>query len=76
MPLYVGTYTNGESKGIYNLEFNTETGALSNLELAVETENPSFITYSPDKKYVYAVNESGGGSVSSFFVKKIDHSSF
>ncbi|WP_339915915.1 lactonase family protein [Yeosuana marina] len=70
MPLYVGTYTNGESKGIYNLEFNTETGALSNLELAVETENPSFITYSPDKKYVYAVNESGGGSVSSFFVKK------
>lgn len=67
--LYVGTYTNGDSKGIYQAKFNTETGELSHLELAVETDDPSYIAYAPSKKYIYAVNESGDGSVSSFIVK-------
>lgn len=69
VPLYVGTYTDSVSKGIYQVQFNTKTGALSNLQLAAKTENPSYIAYSPDKKYVYAVGESGSGSVSSFKVE-------
>lgn len=58
VPLYVGTYTNAESKGIYYYDFNSETGKLTNKKLAVEAVNPSFITYSTNKKFLYAVSES------------------
>lgn len=70
IPLYVGTYTDGESEGIYQLQFNTKTGELTNLKLATATNNPSFIAYSPDKQYLYAVNENSEGSVSSFKVEE------
>ena len=68
--LYIGTYTNGDSKGIYKLEFNQKTGELSNLQLAIAAENPSFIAYSPNKKYLYAVSESLGGSVSAYNIEE------
>ena len=67
--LYVGTYTDGDSEGIYQFQFNSETGALTNKQLATTAENPSFITYSPDKKYIYAVNETENGAVSAFKVE-------
>jgi len=70
IPLYIGTYTDGTSEGIYRLEFNPQTGELNNLQLAVATENPSFIAYSPNKKYVYAVNESLEGSISSYKIQE------
>ena len=69
-PLYIGTYTDGESEGIYQLQFNTKTGALSNLQLAVATENPSFIAYSPDKQFLYAVSENTSGSVSAYKIQQ------
>jgi 6-phosphogluconolactonase len=70
VPLHVGTYTNGDSKGIYQFQFNTKTGKLTNKVLAATTENPSFITYSPNKKYIYAVNETDTGEVSAFKVEE------
>jgi 6-phosphogluconolactonase len=70
IPLYIGTYTDGSSEGIYKLAFNPATGGLSNLQLAVATENPSFIAYSPNKKYVYAVNESLDGFVSAYKIQE------
>lgn len=69
IPLYVGTYTSGESEGIYKLDFNTETGELNNLVLMAETDDPSFLSYSADRNYIYAVNE-GSGFVSSFKLEK------
>ena len=69
IPLYIGTYTNGDSKGIYQAEFNVETGALSNFKLAAKSTNPSYITFSPNKQFLYAVGEGGDGSVSSFKVQ-------
>ncbi|TGV02823.1 lactonase family protein [Flavivirga rizhaonensis] len=66
IPLYVGTYTNGESEGIYQFEFNTETGSLNNKQLAINIDNPSFLAYSPDKKHLYSVNQSEDGYVSSY----------
>ncbi|WP_372754283.1 lactonase family protein [Mariniflexile sp.] len=68
--MYVGTYTKGTSEGIYKLQFNTKTGELSELQLAITTENPSFIAYSPNKRFLYAVSESLGGSVSSFKIQE------
>ncbi|NMH87066.1 lactonase family protein [Flavivirga algicola] len=64
--LYVGTYTQGDSEGIYQLEFNTENGNLSNKQLAINIDNPSFLAYSPDKKYLYSVNQSENGFASSY----------
>jgi 6-phosphogluconolactonase len=69
-PLYVGTYTNDESEGIYQLQFNSETGELSDKKLAIATQNPSFITFSPDKKHMYAVGEGSISGVTSFKLKK------
>ena len=57
IPLYVGTYTDADSKGIYLYDFNLKTGELTNKKLAVEAVNPSFITLSSNKKFMYAVGE-------------------
>ena len=72
--LLVGTQTGrgSSSQGIYAYAFNTATGDLKQLGLAVESNSPTFFVLSPDKKFVYSVNEVGridgkpGGSVSSF----------
>ena len=68
--LLVGTYTSGKSKGIYSFRFNVDTGDLQPISPA-ETVNPSYLVVSPDKKFVYAVNELHGcgdeqGAVSAF----------
>lgn len=56
--LYVGGYTNGEGKGIYTFDFNSETGALKNRKLVTEANNPSYLVISSDKETVYSVSES------------------
>lgn len=67
--LYVGTYTKTNSEGIYQLNFNSETGKLSDLKLAIPIDNPSFIAYSPDRKYLYSTNGSYSGFVSSYKIQ-------
>lgn len=72
MPFYVGTYTDGESEGIYSYVLNPD-GTLSKVGLAAESENPSFLAKSGDGKYLLAVNENSdekgdGGTVSSFLI--------
>lgn len=73
--MLVGTYTNGSSKGIYVYKFNSANGESKQVGF-VKSSNPSFITVSPNEKYVYAVNEDAdsagsGGRVSSFSFDKI-----
>jgi 6-phosphogluconolactonase len=69
--LFIGTYTNSDSKGVYVYRFNAATGkaeAVSNTENA-DVASPSYLAISPNKKFVYAVNETGGakpGTVSAF----------
>jgi 6-phosphogluconolactonase len=57
MLVFVGTYTGGESKGIYSYELNMPDGSLRPLGLAAETANPSFLALHPKAKYLYAVGE-------------------
>ena len=65
--MLVGTYTRGTtSKGIYSLEFSGK-GKLLSQKLLVASENPSFLAFSPDGKFVYAVNEHGEESTVSAF---------
>lgn len=69
LQLYVGTYTKSNSKGIYKVNFNSETGQLSDLKLAIPIDNPSFLTYSPDSKFLYSTNGSESGFISSYKIK-------
>ncbi|HUG20702.1 MAG TPA: beta-propeller fold lactonase family protein, partial [Planctomycetaceae bacterium] len=55
--VYFGTYTRGDSKGIYRSEFDLDTGKLTAAELAAELKNPSFLAIHPDGKHLYAVSE-------------------
>jgi 6-phosphogluconolactonase len=69
--MYVGTYTGfkyvhhskpyglgeSKSKGIYVSLFHPATGEISEPELAAEMINPSFLTISPDHRFLYAVSE-------------------
>lgn len=65
--LLAGTYTKGDSKGIYVYKFNSKTGDLTEVATQ-ETENPSYLASSKDNRHVYAVNENGDdkGAVSAF----------
>jgi 6-phosphogluconolactonase len=56
--LYIGTYTRTTSRGIYVLRLDPTTGALSPPVLAAATPNPSFLAFTPDQKFLYAVSES------------------
>ena len=82
--LYWGTYTegggqfgNGTSKGIYVSRMETETGRITEPELAVECANPSWLAIHPNGRYLYAVNERMGlagkvdpGEVSAFSIDR------
>lgn len=57
MTLYVGTYTDGDSRGIYRLHLDPATGLLDEPQLVAATENPSFIALHPSGRWLYAVNE-------------------
>jgi 6-phosphogluconolactonase len=60
--VFIGTYTDAGSKGIYRAVLNLEEGSLGNLELAAEVENPSFLAIHPSQGFLYAVNEVGKSS--------------
>jgi 6-phosphogluconolactonase len=55
--LFVGTYTTGESQGIYAYRYNATTGEMTPLGLAAKTVNPSFLTFDSSYRFLYAVNE-------------------
>ena len=64
--MLVGTYTrNTPSEGIYALEFDGNANLISKA-LLIESDNPSYLSISPDEKYLYAVNESGQSFVCAY----------
>ena len=86
MQLFIGTYTedikfgtgqilHGKGKGIYVLDFDPQTFTFSVPILAVETRNPSYLCFSPNKEVLYSTNElkftngDAGSKASSFRLK-------
>ncbi len=70
---YVGTYTRGDSKGVYSYRFDTKTGEIERIGLAGEVVNPSWVTLHPNGKFLYAVSELGNdgksqGKVTAFSI--------
>ena len=72
--VYFGTYTDGQSRGIYVSQFDSKTGKLTPPELAVEARNPSFLALHPGGKFLYSSAEINsldgqrGGAVEAFSV--------
>ena len=73
--LLIGTYTNGcESNGIYVYDFNVQDGNFLQKATSQKVINPSYLTVSPDHKFVYSVNENGEKSSVSAFSFNSDNS--
>ena len=69
---FVGTYTNGESKGIYQYEID-KNGVLKSNGLKPKINNPSFLAKSVDGKTLLSINEINVNEesfVSSFLIEK------
>jgi 6-phosphogluconolactonase len=74
--LYVGTYTNGKSEGIYVYRMNPDGGELKHAATVKGVSNPSFLAIDPKRRFLYAANESGefagkkGGGVTAFAIDR------
>ena len=74
--MYVGTYTNKGSKGIYVYRYDSDSGKVEDLGLGAETENPSFLVADSAGKHLYAVNEThkykgeASGAVTGFSIDR------
>lgn len=63
LTMVVGTYTNGNSKGIYTFRFDQDNGTAAPLDSAT-LSNPSYLTLSADARRVYAVSETDNSAAS------------
>jgi 6-phosphogluconolactonase len=69
---YVGTYTDGEGKGIYLFKMNSQSGGIDSVRVTENIDNPSYLTIDRNNNYLYAVSEvsdydeNKSGSVSAF----------
>lgn len=78
--VYVGTYTNpnskttSASKGIYAWRFDSKAGTLAPIGLVAETVNPAHVWASPDGRFLYAVNwstgDAAGDTVSAYAIDR------
>jgi 6-phosphogluconolactonase len=88
--LYIGTYTEpikfgtgkileGRGEGIYLFELDRNTGNLYHNDTMTGLRNPSYLSISPDKKFLFSVNElkdhggTKGGQISSFSIDRSHH---
>jgi 6-phosphogluconolactonase len=55
--VFVGTYTGGESEGIYVCELDLATGSLKKIGVRDGVVNPSFLALHPTRKFLYSVSE-------------------
>src|SRR5258708_27031291 len=71
--IFLGTSTpkDGASRGIYAVQLDSATGALSEPVLAAEAANPGFLVLHPNVRVLYALGEiipdgKPGGAVSAY----------
>ena len=74
--VYVGTYTQADSEGIYVYELNAGSGALNPVGAPIPLVDPTFLTTDLDGTHLYAVSEVSefggqvGGAVSAFRIDR------
>jgi 6-phosphogluconolactonase (cycloisomerase 2 family) len=68
--LFIGTYTESKpDSGIYVFTFNSETGQLKKISVVQNITNPSFLTISPNGRYLYACTDTkmpNAGGITAF----------
>lgn len=57
LTLYVGTYTDTDSEGIYKMQFDAEEGRIVDSKLMAKITSPSYLVIREDKGFLYAVQE-------------------
>ncbi|HZG73872.1 MAG TPA: lactonase family protein, partial [Chondromyces sp.] len=66
---YVGTYTKGDSKGIYTFALDIEAARIEEVREAAVLENPTYLTINKDNRYLYAVAKEGDkGGVAAYSI--------
>jgi 6-phosphogluconolactonase len=55
--VYIGTYTDGASVGIYRYRLDMASGALARDSVVTDKANPSFLTMDPSGRCLFVVNE-------------------
>ncbi|MBB6443430.1 lactonase family protein [Bacillus benzoevorans] len=64
---FIGTYTKGESEGIYTFLFDAESGQISEVKPAAKLNNPTYLAISKDNNYLYSIVQDGTqGGVAAF----------
>ncbi len=61
--VFVSAFDSGDQGGIHAFSFDSETGSLKPLHHTMDVKNPFFISLSPDKRFLYAIDaERFGGA--------------
>lgn len=55
--VFIGTYTQTDSQGIYTCRFDHDTGEMEQVSVATGAGNPSFLALHPSKRFLYAASE-------------------
>jgi 6-phosphogluconolactonase len=58
--VFVSAFAPGEKAGIHAFGFDTEKGTLKPLKRATGMQSPFFIALSPDRRFLYSIDEFGG----------------
>src|SRR6185312_1804256 len=64
----IGTFTGHGSKGIYLMQMDAASGALTKPQLVAEATSPAFLALHPNHRFLYSVNEVDKGTVSAFAI--------
>ena len=66
VPLLIGTYTQGQSEGLYITDFDPETEKFGAPKLLTALDSPSFVAINRQAQRLYTVSEVQQGRVSAF----------
>lgn len=57
--MYIGTYSENNSKGLYVLSFNREKLSTKTIQTVQDKKSPTFLALHPEKKFLYAAYREG-----------------
>jgi 6-phosphogluconolactonase len=68
---YIGTYTKGDSEGIYSFTLDTNERKIVDVKVAARLDNPTYLTISSNNRYLYSVVKEGGqGGLAAFSINE------
>src|SRR5690606_17850802 len=73
--LFIGTYAPADSESIFVYRFDAETGEAVLISGVSGIENPSFLTLSPDHRFLYAVSDTHGKEGGEVYAYALDKKS-